>query len=131
MGGFAAPVCYVSRVDHSTGRGRVDGKVGHYDDARRKGFKVVLWLVETPGGIERGARRHLYTLSKRITGKKGQDRTKYSTHPLAPKTYVAHHMQRLSAAAVKGDAKGVRKRANQLKRQVMCAASAAAVDERA
>ena len=78
----------------------------------------MLWLVETPGGIERGALRHLNTLSKRITGKKGQDRTKYSTHPLAPKTYVAHHMQRLSAAAVKGDAKGVRKRANQLKRQV-------------
>ena len=55
----------------------------------------------------------------------------HTGNPLAPKTYVAHHMQRLSAAAVKGDAKGVRKRANQLKRQVMCAASAAAVDERA
>ena len=46
-------------------------------------------------------------IAKRITGNKGSDRTKYGTHPLAPKSFVPHHMQRLSVAAVKGDAKGV------------------------
>ena len=60
------------------------------------------------------------------------DRTKYGTHPLAPKSFVPHHMQRLSVAAVKGDAKGVRAAANSLKRKVMGnAASAAAVGARA
>ena len=54
------------------------------------------------------------------------------THPLAPKSFVPHHMQRLSVAAVKGDAKGVRAAANKLKRKVMGnAASAAAVGARA
>ncbi len=67
-----------------------------------------------------------------ITGNKGSDRTKYGTHPLAPKSFVPHHMQRLSVAAVKGDAKGVRAAANSLKRKVMGnAASAAAVGARA
>ena len=68
----------------------------------RKGYKVVLWLVESSGGIERGALRHLNLIAKRITGNKGSDRTKYGTHPLAPKSFVPHHMQRLSVAAVKG-----------------------------
>ena len=69
---------------------------------------------------------------ERITGNKGSDRTKYGTHPLAPKSFVPHHMQRLSVAAVKGDAKGVRAAANSLKRKVMGnAASAAAVGARA
>ena len=59
-------------------------------------------------------------------------RAKYGTHPLAPKSFVPHHMQRLSVAAVKGDAKGVRAAANKLKRKVMGnAASAAAVGARA
>ena len=50
----------------------------------------------------------------------------------APKSFVPHHMQRLSVAAVKGDAKGVRAAANSLKRKVMGnAASAAAVGARA
>ena len=94
--------------------------------------KVVLWLVESSGGIERGALRHLNLIAKRITGNKGSDRTKYGTHPLAPKSFVPHHMQRLSVAAVKGDAKGVRAAANKLKRKVMGnAASAAAVGARA
>ena len=98
----------------------------------RKGYKVVLWLVESSGGIERGALRHLNLIAKRITGNKGSDRTKYGTHPLAPKSFVPHHMQRLSVAAVKGDAKGVRAAANKLKRKVMGnAASAAAVGARA
>ena len=106
--------------------------VGDYDDALRKGYKVVLWLVESSGGIERGALRHLNLIAKRITGNKGSDRTKYGTHPLAPKSFVPHHMQRLSVAAVKGDAKGVRAAANSLKRKVMGnAASAAAVGARA
>ena len=89
-------------------------------------------LVESSGGIERGALRHLNLIAKRITGNKGSDRTKYGTHPLAPKSFVPHHMQRLSVAAVKGDAKGVRAAANSLKRKVMGnAASAAAVGARA
>ena len=61
-------------------------------DALRKGYKVVLWLVESSGGIERGALRHLNLIAKRITGNKGSDRTKYGTHPLAPKSFVPHHM---------------------------------------
>ena len=61
-----------------------------------------------------------------------RDSTKYGAHPLAPKSFVPHHMQRLSVAAVKGDAKGVRAAANSLKRKVMGnAASAAAVGARA
>ena len=120
------------RYDYKTGRGRLDRVVGDYDDALRKGYKVVLWLVESSGGIERGALRHLNLIAKRITGNKGSDRTKYGTHPLAPKSFVPHHMQRLSVAAVKGDAKGVRAAANSLKRKVMGnAASAAAVGARA
>ena len=120
------------RFDRATGKGRVDPYGGDYADARRKGYKVVLWLVESSGGIERGALRHLNLIAKRITGNKGSDRTKYGTHPLAPKSFVPHHMQRLSVAAVKGDAKGVRAAANSLKRKVMGnAASAAAVGARA
>ena len=47
---------------------------------------------------------------------------------LSPKSYVPHHMQRLSAAAVVGAAKMVRGAANKLKSDIMGPAySAAAV----
>ena len=52
----------------------------------------------------------------------------YGSHPLSPKSYVPHHMQRLSAAAVVGAAKMVRGAANKLKSDIMGPAySAAAV----
>ena len=93
---------------------------------------VVLWLVESSGGIDRGTLRYLNHLAKRITGAAGSDRTVYGSHPLSPKSYVPHHMQRLSAAAVVGAAKMVRGAANKLKSDIMGPAySAAAVGEHA
>ena len=116
------------RFDRATGKGRVDPYDGDYADARHKGFKVVLWLVESSGGIDRGTLRYLNHLAKRITGAAGSDRTVYGSHPLSPKSYVPHHMQRLSAAAVVGAAKMVRGAANNLKSDIMGPAySAAAV----
>ena len=71
---------------------------------------------------------YLNHLAKRITGATGSDRTVYGSHPLSPKSYVPHHMQRLSAAAVVGAAKMVRGAANKLKSDIMGPAySAAAV----
>ena len=94
--------------------------------------RLVVFIVECFGAICPAARKHLGRLHRRSTGKNATDRTKYGTHPLAPKSFVPHHMQRLSVAAVKGDAKGVRAAANSLKRKVMeNAASAAAVGARA
>ena len=120
------------RFDRATGKGRVDPYGGDYADARRKGFKVVLWLIESSGGIDRGTLRYLNHLAKRITGAAGSDRTVYGSHPLSPKSYVPHHMQRLSAAAVVGAAKMVRGAANKLKYEIMGSAhSADAVGEHA
>ena len=71
-------------------------------------------------------------MTKRITGGPGSDRTVYGSHPLSPKSYVPHHMQRLSAAAVVGAAKMVRGAANGLKFKIMGpASSTAAVGEHA
>ena len=115
------------RFDRATGKGRVDPYGGDYADARRKGFKVVLWLIESSGGIDRGTLRYLNHLAKRITGAAGSDRTVYGSHPLSPKSYVPHHMQRLSAAAVVvGAAKMVRGAANELKSKIMGSAYSAA-----
>ena len=111
---------------------RVDPYGGDYADARRKGYKIVLWLVESSGGIDRGTLRYLNHLAKRITGGPGSDRTVYGSHPLSPKSYVPHHMQRLSAAAVVGAAKMVRGAANKLKYEIMGSAHLAdAVGEHA
>jgi hypothetical protein len=105
--------------DHYTGRGRVAVHRGAYFDAfYNKKSKVVLVLVDTFGGIVDETMEELKRLQRRSTGPGAVDRTRYGRHRCSsPHTFIVHHMQRLSAAAVLYDVKAIKKGAVALKQQ--------------
>ena len=67
-------------------------------------------------------------LKRRARGAPKNDRTCYGRSPLSTRSFVAHHSQQISKAAVLGDANEVLKAIHKLKRRAyLCAASAPAV----
>ena len=88
--------------DHATGQGRVDEHQGDYFDALFVKFNAVaLFLMEISGALSPPAKRHLRKLGRRS---KIRDLTPYDTLQNQDK-YVFFWTQRLSAAAVTGDAR--------------------------
>ena len=88
--------------DHAKGQGRVDEHKGNYFDALfNKLNAVTLFLMEVSGALSPPAKRHLRRLGRRS---KIRDRTSYDTLQNQGK-FVAFWIQRLSAAAVTGDAR--------------------------
>eukprot|EP00962_Isochrysis_galbana_P035766 scaffold12262_cov121-Isochrysis_galbana.AAC.14 len=51
--------------------------------------------------------RHTLTLSKRASGVSTVDRTRYGRATSSPHSFMQHHLQRLSRAAVMGDAAAI------------------------
>ena len=117
--------------DHATGKGWVKGQKGQYDDAIfRKKNRVVPFIVESTGGITPHAFAYLCALARRAAGKNAQDRTRYSRARAGTKSYLQHHLRRVSKAAVIYDAMAIRKQITCLKQRVFgCAAHAAGASE--
>jgi hypothetical protein len=103
---------------HTTGTGWVAKRDGQYADALSRKTKVCLVLVESLGGIYYGTKLHLHTLSKRASGTSAVDRTHYGRAAASPRSFMQNHSQRLSRAAVMGDAAAICKKVIALKQQV-------------
>ena len=91
------------------GRGYVEKKKGHYDDAiKKKNNMVIPVVVESFGGIGTRALRALKFAARRAGDKKrGRDGTKYSR--TRPTSFLTHHMRQISSAAVITDACNIEK----------------------
>ena len=90
--------------DHKTGKGRVAGHKGDYDDAIRVKKNIAcLLLHETLGGFSPPAACKIRRLGR--AGRHGVDRTKY--HAIGRRKrlpFVVHHTQRICKNIVQGDA---------------------------
>ena len=82
-------------------------------------------IVEATGGITPSFRAHLHRLERRSTGKHATDRTRYGSARTSTKSFYAHHVQRISTAAVKWDAKAIRHQIVCKKQKAMGAKGAA------
>jgi hypothetical protein len=80
-----------------------------------KRTKVCLMLVESLGGIYYPSKHQIHTISKRATGVSAIDRTRYGCASSSPHSFMQHHSQCLSRAAVMADAAAICKRVAVLK----------------
>ena len=117
------------RFNPRTNKGHRRGTLGKYHDALHvKRHLVTPVIVETTGAIHHMAIHRLHVLKRRARGAPKNDRTRYGRSPLSTRSFVAHHSQQISKAAVLGDANEVLKAIHKLKRRAyLCAASAPAV----
>ena len=67
-------------------------------------------LVETLGGIAPPTKQFLHVFAKEAAGTK-TDRTAYGAASASASSFVVHHTQQLSMAAVAGDAENINKQA--------------------
>ena len=94
--------------DHATGKGWVKERRGDYYDAIHvKKHRTLLFLVESSGGIGGDGQEQCVRLSKRARGHIGADRTTYGTLRTSPQTFLTHHIQQITKAAVFYDAKAI------------------------
>jgi len=109
--------------DSTTGKGRVVEVRGHYRDALLvKRNRVVVWLVEVFGGIAPEPNARLRRHARFVKTMGARDRTEYGTSRLSPRSYYTHHTQRISAAAVRANAKNMRNQIACLKQRACGAA---------
>ena len=93
------------RYDHKTGKGRVEKHKGHYHDAlHNKRSTLIVNLVEATGGLSPPSAGRVWRLARRANVKGARDGTRYGKLRISPKSFVVHHVQRISMAAVIGDA---------------------------
>ena len=105
--------------DSTTGRGRVDEVRGDYYDALAiKRNPVIVWLVESMGGIAPQPHARLRRNARLAKSKGARDGTKYGLSRASPRAYLVHHMQQISVAAVRADAKNARVQLAILKQHV-------------
>ena len=114
-------------LDHSTGKGWVkdhaygDGWVEkngsrkwtgaqYYDAKWVKKAITRLVLVETLGGIAPPTKQFLHVFAKEAAGT-NTDRTVYGAASASASSFVVHHTQQISKAAVAGDADNINKQA--------------------
>ena len=108
----------------TTGRGFIKGSRGYYHDALvNKGNRVIVWVVESSGGICPQGMSRLRRNARFAKSPGARDGTKYGLSRSSPRSYLAHHMQMISAAAVVSDAKNGRRQLNCLKRRVALASA--------
>ena len=104
--------------DPATGKGRVAAVRGHYHDALLvKRNRVVVWLVESTGGIAPQPLARLRRLARLAKVRGARDGTQYGLSRRSPRSYLTHHTQRISAAATRSNAKNMRAQANCLKQR--------------
>ena len=112
--------------NHWTGKGWVKAQKGHYADGIRKGAIVNPMIVEAGyGGIAPHSFAVCVRLAQRAGGAHAVDRTKYGSTRISTKSYLVHHVQQISKAAVIGDARAILKQITHGK-QRMCATTAQA-----
>ena len=92
--------------------------------------RCVTFIVEALGGVAPHALAYLRTLAQRAKGKGARDRTRYSKARSGTKSFLTHHLRRVSKAAVVHDAMAIRKQITCLKQQAFgCVAYAAGAGE--
>ena len=97
----AGPQGHRPPFDSTTGKGYISHKDGDYTDALMRGSQVIVFLVETFGGICPEAIAFLRTLAEQA-GKKGhRDGTNYDGWT---NDFLSHHKQTIASAAVIGNA---------------------------
>ena len=94
----------------------------HRDALLVKRNRVVVWLIECFGGIAPEPLARLRRHARLAKTRGAVDRTKYGTSRTSPRSYLTHHTQRISAAAVRADAKNARVQIACLKQRVCAAA---------
>ena len=98
-------------MDHASGKGWVAAKKGAYHDAlTKKRSRVVPAVVESTGGQCPALRAQMRRLEGRAKGAGASDRTNYGRTRASARSYLVHHTQRISLAAVMYDAIAIRKR---------------------
>ena len=98
---------------------------GHYHDAMfNKRTRVTAFLVEATGGVASRGRQQMYALERRTKGRGGIDRTKYGRAGGSPTSFLVHHLQQISKAAVMYDAMAIRKAIRNEKQRTITAAQA-------
>ena len=117
--------------DHATNTGWVKEQKGHYHDGIfNKKNRCITFIVEALGGVAPHALAYLRTLAQRAKGKGARDRTRYSKARSGTKSFLTHHLRRVSKAAVVHDAMAIRKQITCLKQQAFgCVAYAAGAGE--
>ena len=76
----------------------------------RKPYRRRLVLVETLGGIAPPTKQFLHAFAKEAVGT-NTDRTVYGAASASASSFVVHHTQQISMAAVAGDAENINKQA--------------------
>ena len=101
-------------LNHSNGRGYVAAKAGHYQDALFTKKSTVLPLIhDSFGGICPHAMSILHRFSRQAGKTGGRDGTAYYyISKAAPKTFMAHHIQRISLAVNVKNAAGIARSLN-------------------
>ena len=110
-------VCFWVK-DHAYGKGWMKTDVGswkwtgaqYYDAKWVKKAITRLVLVETLGGIAPPTKQFLHVFAKEAAGSK-TDRTEYGAASASASSFVVHHTQQISMAAVAGDADNINKQA--------------------
>ena len=82
----------------------------YYDAKWVKKAITRLVLVETLGGIAPPTKQFLHVFAKEAAGSK-TDRTEYGAASASASSFVVHHTQQISMAAVAGDAENINKQA--------------------
>ena len=90
----------------------------YYDALAIKRNPVIVWLVESMGGIAPQPHARLRRNARLAKSKGARDGTKYGLSRASPRAYLVHHMQQISVAAVRADAKNARVQLAILKQRV-------------
>lgn len=85
---------------------------------RCAGCQALARGVEAYGGIAPHSLAHGRHLARRAKGKYAADRTRYGPHRGSPHSFLTHHVQQISKAAVVYDARAIRKQVCNLKQRV-------------
>ena len=93
---------------------------GHYHDALHNNRStVIVNLVEATGGLSPPAAGRVWRLARRASVKGARDGTQYGKLRISPQSFVVHHVQRISKAAVIGDAHNIMDQVRAVKSQAV------------
>ena len=106
-----------------TDKGWVAERRGDYHDALfNKRSKVVPFIIECYGGIAPHSRSALRRLARRAKTKGSQDRTRYGSARVSPRSFLTHHSQRIVKNVVMYDALNILDQVGCLKQRAHAAA---------
>ena len=102
--------------DPDSGVGFVRERRGHYDDALKRGKKVIALIAEVFGGLSPHPTRFLRQLSRVAAKHASRDSTKYTK---CARSYRKFHGQRISHAIVMTDALNIHEGILKLKKRML------------